>query len=137
MFRTDDFPEDTDTWDVIWEDASWRVQGQDLDLRRLDLHRGRRASTSRRRSRISAIDNPYVLNDEQFNAAVDLLENQAADVGEYWPGAAAKQIKSFTNGDTVVGTTWPYQYVQLDRRQPWPSRGSSRRKARPGWSDTG
>ena len=44
MFRTDDVPEDTDSWGVIWEDDRAReVQGQDLDLRRLDLHRGRRA----------------------------------------------------------------------------------------------
>ncbi len=59
------------------------------------------------------IDNPYQLNEEQFNAAVDLLKQQAPNVGEYWPGDVAKQIQSFTNGDSVVGTTWPYQYVQL------------------------
>ena len=38
------------------------------------------------------IDNPYQLNEEQFNAAVDLLKKQAPNVGEYWPADAAKQI---------------------------------------------
>ena len=37
-------PEDTDSWSVIWEDDQLgQVQREDLDLRRLDLHRGRRA----------------------------------------------------------------------------------------------
>ena len=31
------------------------------------------------------IDNPYELNEEQFNAAVDLLKQQQPNVGEYWP----------------------------------------------------
>jgi putative spermidine/putrescine transport system substrate-binding protein len=33
------------------------------------------------------IDNPYQLNEEQFNAAVDLLEEQRPLVGEYWSEA--------------------------------------------------
>ena len=37
------------------------------------------------------IENPYELNEEQFNAAVELLKEQRAYVGEYW-SEAAKQI---------------------------------------------
>ena len=58
------------------------------------------------------IDNPYELDDEQFNAAVDLLKQQQPNVGEYWVDAA-KQIQSFANEDVVVGTTWQYQYFAL------------------------
>src|ERR1700710_1693852 len=58
------------------------------------------------------ITNPYELDDNQFNAAVNLLKQQHPNVGEYWSDAA-KQISSFTNGDVVVGTTWQYQYFAL------------------------
>ena len=107
------------------------VQGQDLDLRRLDLHRGRCASTSRRRSRISGSTNPYQLNEEQFNAAVDLLKKQAPNVGEYWPGDVAKQIQSYherrqrRRHDVAV----PVRPAH-GGRPAVPSRRSSRRRAR-------
>ena len=58
------------------------------------------------------ITDPYELDDDQFNAAVDLLKQQHPNVGEYWSDAA-KQINSFSNGDVVVGTTWQYQYFAL------------------------
>ena len=82
------------------------------------------------------IDNPYELDDEQFNAAVDLLKQQRPNVGEYWSDAA-KQISAFTNGDDQVGTTWQYQYFALKAdNQPVASarraRGSCPRRARPG-----
>ena len=63
------------------------------------------------------IDNPYELDEDQFNAAVDLLKQQRPNVGEYW-SSATKQIQSFTNGDDQVGTTWQYQYFTLQGRRP-------------------
>ncbi|MFM2106829.1 MAG: hypothetical protein RL338_1861 [Chloroflexota bacterium] len=51
------------------------------------------------------IKNPYSLDDTQFAAAVDLLKKQKPAVGEYW-GDYTKQITSFTNGNTTIGTTW-------------------------------
>ena len=85
MFRTDDVPEEP-TLELIWEDEG-AVQGQDLDLRRLDLHRRRRPLPQGDAARLG-IDNPYMLNDEQFTAAVDLLKKQAPNVGEYWPATS-------------------------------------------------
>jgi putative spermidine/putrescine transport system substrate-binding protein len=86
------------------------------------------------------IDNPYELNDDQFNAAVNLLKEQRANVGEYW-GSAAKQIQSFTNGDDQVGTTWQYQYFALKGdNQPVAvspvSQGFVPSEGATGWSDT-
>ena len=80
------------------------------------------------------IENPYELDEEQFNAAIDLLKEQRNVVGEYWSDAA-KQISSFTNGDSVVGTSWQYQVSTLQGDgQPidavLPEEGST------GWSDT-
>jgi putative spermidine/putrescine transport system substrate-binding protein len=86
------------------------------------------------------IDNPYELNDDQFNAAVDLLKKQKANVGEYWSDAT-KQISAFTNGNDQVGTTWQYQYFALkDDGQPVASSPASQgfvpKEGSTGWSDT-
>ena len=86
------------------------------------------------------IDNPYELDEDQFNAAVDLLKKQQPNVGEYWSDAA-KQISAFTNGDDQVGTTWQYQYFALKddkpagRRDP-ASQGFLPEEGSTGWSDT-
>ena len=58
------------------------------------------------------IDNPYELDEDQFNAAVDLLKQQRPNVGEYWSSARSRS-QAFTNGDDQVGTTWQYQYFTL------------------------
>ncbi len=86
------------------------------------------------------ITNPYELDDDQFNAAVDLLKQQHANVGEYWSDAA-KQISSFTNGDVVVGTTWQYQYFALladnqPMQAPGADTGFVPTEGATGWSDT-
>jgi putative spermidine/putrescine transport system substrate-binding protein len=86
------------------------------------------------------ITNPYELDDDQFNAAVNLLKQQHPNVGEYWSDAA-KQINSFANGDDVVGTTWQYQYFALladnaPMKAPGPSTGFLPSEGATGWSDT-
>jgi putative spermidine/putrescine transport system substrate-binding protein len=80
------------------------------------------------------ITNPYSLDETQFNAAVDLLKKQKPAVGEYW-GDYTKQITSFTNGNTVIGTTWQVianvlrgSDVKVDVVKP--EEGAT------GWSDT-
>jgi putative spermidine/putrescine transport system substrate-binding protein len=51
------------------------------------------------------IENPYSLDETQLAAAVDVLKTQKAEVGEYWSDYLA-HIQSFTNGDSLIGTTW-------------------------------
>jgi putative spermidine/putrescine transport system substrate-binding protein len=86
------------------------------------------------------IENPYELNGEQFEAAVNLLKEQRPYVGEYW-GDAAKQISAFAGGDSVVGTTWQYQYFALkEEGKPVAaspaSQGFLPEEGATGWSDT-
>lgn len=86
------------------------------------------------------IEDPYELNDEQFEAAVSLLEEQRPNVGEYW-SEAAKQISAFANGDSQVGTTWQYQYFELEGEgEPVAaspaSQGFLPSEGATGWSDT-
>jgi len=86
------------------------------------------------------IENPYALNEEQFDAAVKLLEEQQPYVGEYW-SEAAKQISGFANEDNTVGTTWQYQYFAL-KEEGSPvaaspaSQGFLPEEGATGWSDT-
>jgi putative spermidine/putrescine transport system substrate-binding protein len=86
------------------------------------------------------IENPYELDEDQFNAAVDLLKQQRPNVGEYWSDAL-KQISSYTEGDITVGTTWQYQYFFLKGDgQPVAvspkSQGFVPEEGATGWSDT-
>ena len=86
------------------------------------------------------IEDPYELNEEQFEAAVSLLKEQRAYVGEYW-SEAEKQIAAFANGDNQVGTTWQYQYFLL-KGEGKPvaaspaSQGFLPEEGATGWSDT-
>ncbi|MBA2559301.1 MAG: ABC transporter substrate-binding protein [Propionibacteriales bacterium] len=79
------------------------------------------------------IKNPYALDQDQLDAAVTVLEDQKANIGEYWSDYT-KEVQAFKSGSTVIGTTWqvianltapdaPVQTV-------FPDDGST------GWSDT-
>ncbi len=86
------------------------------------------------------IENPYELNEEQFEAAVGLLEEQKPYVGEYW-SEAAKQISAYAGSDVIVGTTWQYQYFALKEEgvpvEASPaSQGFLPKEGATGWSDT-
>jgi putative spermidine/putrescine transport system substrate-binding protein len=86
------------------------------------------------------IENPYELNQEQFDAAVNLLKEQQPNVGEYWADTA-KQIQAFGSGDNELGTTWQYQYFALLEEgvavaaSP-ASEGFLPKEGATGWSDT-
>jgi putative spermidine/putrescine transport system substrate-binding protein len=82
------------------------------------------------------ITDPYELDDDQFNAAVELLKQQKEIVGEYWSDAA-KQIQSFASGNSTAGTTWQYQVNQLQgATPPEPVDGTLPVEGSTGWSDT-
>jgi putative spermidine/putrescine transport system substrate-binding protein len=135
MFRTDVVPEATDSWGVIW-DKSGPYNGK-LSIYDDSIFIADAAVYLKATQPDLNITNPYELDEEQFNAAVNLLKQQAPNVGEYWPGDVAKQIQSYTNGDSVVGTTWPYQYVQLTGADPpVPVKAIKPKEGTTGWSDT-
>src|SRR4030095_11419276 len=51
------------------------------------------------------ITNPYSLDQEQFDAAVDLLKEQKGIIGESWSDYL-KEEEAFIKGSLVLGTTW-------------------------------
>jgi putative spermidine/putrescine transport system substrate-binding protein len=51
------------------------------------------------------ITNPYALDETQFAAAIDLLEQQAPLVGQYW-SVYTDQQTALEGGTVLAGTTW-------------------------------
>src|SRR6476661_7928036 len=51
------------------------------------------------------IKDPYSLTEKQLDAAVALLKQQKASIGEYWYNYLA-EVQAFETGTSVVGTTW-------------------------------
>jgi putative spermidine/putrescine transport system substrate-binding protein len=82
------------------------------------------------------IKNPYALDDNQFKAAVDLLKVQRPLVKEYWTDYL-KQMDSFRNGNTVMGTSWQLQQSLLEAEEPAvPVKSIAPAAGSTGWSDT-
>ena len=80
------------------------------------------------------IENPYALDDEQLAAAVELLKQQRANVGEYWSDYL-KEIQAFTTGDSVLGTTWQV-IANVAQSQDVPVDVVLPEEGATGWSDT-
>jgi len=82
------------------------------------------------------ITDPYELTQEQLDAAVTLLKQQRPWIGKYW-ALYTEEIDSFTNGATVVGTTWPYQVNALKgATTPVPVEAVVPTEGMTGWADT-
>jgi putative spermidine/putrescine transport system substrate-binding protein len=81
------------------------------------------------------ITNPYALDRKQFDAAVALLKQQKANIGEYWD-TATKEQEAFTKASSVVGSTWEYQanLVRADDAAP-PIQTSIPEEGATAWSD--
>jgi putative spermidine/putrescine transport system substrate-binding protein len=132
MWRTDTVKPAPTSWSVVWDESSpykGKITAYDSPIYIADA-----ALYLMKTQPDLAIENPYELDDKQFQAAVDLLKQQRTNIGEYWSDAA-KQIQAFQSGSTVAGTTWQYQAnVLAGEKAPvettLPEEGST------GWSDT-
>jgi putative spermidine/putrescine transport system substrate-binding protein len=135
IFRTDALPANTNSWNVVWDKAP-QYTGKISIYDAADYIADAAVYLKATQPDLN-ITNPYELDDKQFDAAVDLLKKQAKHVGEYWPGDVAKQVQSFTNKDSLVGTTWPYQVNLLeDAKPPVPIKAIKPKEGTTGWSDT-
>jgi putative spermidine/putrescine transport system substrate-binding protein len=136
VFRTDELPAGTNSWNVIWDQGS-KYKGK-ISVYNNAIFIADAAVYLKATQPDLNITNPYELDDKQFQAAVDLLKQQRANNPDYWDGGTiTKQIQSFTNKDSVVGTTWPYQ-VNLLRaaKPPAPVNAIKPKEGTTGWSDT-
>lgn len=80
------------------------------------------------------IDDPYALNQEQFDAALALLRTQRELVGRYWHDAFV-QIDDFTNEGVVASGSWPFQ-VNLLVANGEPIASVIPEEGATGWADT-
>jgi len=132
MWRTDKVKPAPTSWSVVW-DANSPYKGK-ITAYDSPIYIADAAVYLMKTKPDLGIENPYELDDDQFQAAVDLLKQQRANIGEYWSDAT-KEIQAFQSGSTVVGTTWQYQdNVRAGEKAPvettLPEEGST------GWSDT-
>jgi putative spermidine/putrescine transport system substrate-binding protein len=103
MYDPDEVKPAPDSWDVVFDDAgdySGKVTAYDNPIYIADA-----ALYLREHQPELGIEDPYELDQEQFDAAIELLKEQKQHVGEYWSDYT-KEIQAFTNGDSSVGTTW-------------------------------
>jgi len=132
MYNTEVVSPAPDSWSAVFDDASansGKVTAYDSPIYIADAAVYLMATQPD-----LGIENPYALDDEQFQAAVDLLKEQNAHIGEYWSDYT-KEIQAFKNGDSVVGTTWQIivNLAQADKAKVdavLPKEGAT------GWSDT-
>jgi putative spermidine/putrescine transport system substrate-binding protein len=82
------------------------------------------------------IQNPYELDQKQFDAAVSLLQTQRPMIKEYWSDSAA-QMQGYTSGTLTAGTTWQYQVnTMLAAKPPVAIKATLPKEGSTGWSDT-
>jgi putative spermidine/putrescine transport system substrate-binding protein len=132
MYRTDIVKPAPDSWGVVFNPNSkhkGKVTAYDSPIYIADAALFLKATKPELK-----ITNPYELDDAQFKASVDLLKGQRAIIGEYWSDYTKEQA-AFTQGNSVVGTTWQVianllkgEKVKIETVLP--KEGST------GWSDT-
>lgn len=137
MYNTKTFPEAPTSWNVVFEEMTLpdgksnkgRVQAFDGPIYIADA-----AIYLKAHKPELGITDPYALTEEQFNAAVTLLQGQRQLVTRYWHDAYV-QMDDFKNEGVVVSGSWPFQVNLLQfEGQPiasvFPSEGAT------GWADT-
>ncbi|GAB3783022.1 ABC transporter substrate-binding protein [Nocardioides ungokensis] len=80
------------------------------------------------------IKNPYALDQDQLQAAVDLLKEQRKSVSEYWSDYLT-EVQAFTTGDSVIGTAWQYNALTA-AAEGAPIKTVFPEETATGWSDT-
>ena len=120
------------SWDVVFDRASeysGKVTAYDNPIYIADAALYLRESQPE-----LGITDPYELDQEQFDAAIELLKQQREHIGEYWSDYT-KQIQAFANGDSSVGTTWQV-IVNLLNADGEPEKVVLPKEGATGWSDT-
>jgi len=132
MWRTDMVKPAPDSWGVVFDPASpykGKVTAYDSPIYIADAALYLKATKPE-----LGITNPYELDENQFQASVDLLKQQAGVIGEYWSDYT-KEIQAFKSGSSVVGTTWQI-IANLAQGDKAPVQVTLPKEGSTGWSDT-
>jgi putative spermidine/putrescine transport system substrate-binding protein len=131
MYNTDVVKPAPTSWDVVFDKSSaykGKVTAYDSPIYIADA-----ALYLMAHKPDLGIKNPYALDKTQLAAAVDLLKQQRANIGEYWSDYL-KEISAFETGDTVVGTTW--QVIRNSLAAGTKAEVVLPKEGATGWSDT-
>jgi putative spermidine/putrescine transport system substrate-binding protein len=132
MWRTDKVKPAPDSWGAVFDASSpykGKVTAYDSPIYIADAALYLKATQPD-----LGIENVYELDEKQFQASIDLLEQQRGIVGEYWSDYTKEQA-AFSGGNSVIGTTWQViaNLLVADKvpvETVLPKEGST------GWSDT-
>ncbi|WP_449279316.1 extracellular solute-binding protein [Leucobacter sp. GX0328] len=129
QYNTDVVKEAPTSWDITWEKDSpyaGKIIGYDAPIYIADA-----AVYLMEHEPDLGITNPYALDQDQLDAAVELLKQQNEIIGDYWSDPTA-QITAFNGGDVVAGTSWEV----LKKLSENPSlEGTLPEEGSTGWSD--
>lgn len=138
MYNTEAFKDSPPTsWNVVFEEMDLpdgqsnkgRIQAYDGPIHIADA-----AQYLMHHQPELGIKSPYELNEDQYNAALDLLRVQRTLVGRYWHDAFI-QIDDFKNEGVVASGSWPFQ-VNLLKADNQPVASVIPEEGATGWADT-
>ena len=138
MYNTEVFGDTPPTsWSVVFEETtlpdgqsnSGRVQAYDGPIHIADA-----AQYLMYHKPELGITSPYELNQDQYNAALDLLRGQRQLVSRYWHDAFI-QIDDFKNEGMAASGSWPFQ-VNLLQADGAPVASVIPEEGATGWADT-
>ncbi len=137
MYNTEAFPEPPTSWSVVFEPMDLpdgqpnqgRVQAYDGPIHVADA-----ALYLMHHQPELGIESPYELNQEQYEAALNLLRQQRKLVSRYWHDAFI-QIDDFKNEGVVASGSWPFQ-VNLLKGDKQPIASTIPVEGATGWADT-
>jgi putative spermidine/putrescine transport system substrate-binding protein len=132
VFNTDTYTTAPDSWAEVWEDstaAPGAVSIYDAPIYIADAALYLMATQPE-----LGITNPYALKQDQFDAAIALLEQQESIVGQYW-SLYTDQQAALEGGTSLVGTTWQV-IVNLAKANGAKIDAVKPVEGATGWSDT-
>jgi putative spermidine/putrescine transport system substrate-binding protein len=132
MWRSDKIKTAPDSWAAVFDEAGQhkgKVTAYDNPIYIADAALYLKATKPELK-----IENPYELDDKQFQAAVDLLKAQRQNIGEYWSDYTKEQA-AFANGNSQIGTTWQV-IANLLEADKVPIKTTLPKEGATGWSDT-
>lgn len=137
MYNTEVFPEPPTSWNVVFEEQTLpdgesnagRIEAYDGPIYIADA-----ALYLMTHNPELGITDPYALDRDQFNAALDLLRQQHELVFRYWHDAFI-QMEDFVNEGVVASGSWPFQ-VNLLQAEGHPIASVFPEEGVTGWADT-
>ncbi len=137
MYNTEVFPEPPTSWEVVFETMTLpdgesnkgRVQAFDGPIYIADA-----ALYLKYKNPELGIEDPYALDEDQYQAVLTLLREQRKIVPRYWHDPFI-QIDDFTNEGVAASSAWPFQ-VNLLRDAGEPIESVLPVEGATGWSDT-